>query len=369
MTSSKIDYSINYTKALGILLMVLGHCGCSVPYSVQFLSMFHMPLFFFVSGYCFKRSNLSIANAGKYSLRKIKGLYWPFVKWGMLFLLLHNCFYYANIYSNTYGYKGGTSTLYSVRDIIIKCYFIVTRMQGEEQLLGGYWFLAALFSGIVVSWVVLHFIKKTEYSAMLVFIMSIFLNIYRVTFDGLLCSICGINFPVPFIDLGARAFEVAFFITVGLYFAEKKLPCFNWLMIFVGYLVTFVGSFFWKINPGEMFFENVKYVPYLLTGIIATWCTYSMFNKIKLENGGGKLLNFIGSNTLTILTWHFLSFKIVSLLIILMYDLNIQRLSEFPVIEEYALKGWWIIYFLFAILSCCVLAYCNKYIKSPWLKL
>ena len=64
------------------------------------------------------------------------------------------------------------------------------------------------------------------------------------------------------------------------------------------------------------------------------------FNEIK------KILVYIGDNTLTILTWHFLSFKLVSLFLILIYQLPISRLAEFPVIEMYAYQGWWLIYFI-----------------------
>jgi hypothetical protein len=36
--------------------------------------------------------------------------------------------------------------------------------------------------------------------------------------------------------------------------------------------------------------------------------------------------------------------KVVSLAIIYIYGLPIKRLSEFPVIEQYATQGWWIVY-------------------------
>lgn len=80
-------------------------------------------------------------------------------------------------------------------------------------------------------------------------------------------------------------------------------------------------------------------------------------------------LEFIGQNTLTILTWHFLSFKVVSLIIIKIYDLPIERLSEFPVISEYATKGWWVAYFIMAMLVSNVFALFNRSIHSHWLKL
>lgn len=52
------DDKVVIAKAIGIMLMVAGHA--SLPYFVaRFIYMFHMPLFFFVSGYCFKESHLN----------------------------------------------------------------------------------------------------------------------------------------------------------------------------------------------------------------------------------------------------------------------------------------------------------------------
>jgi hypothetical protein len=59
-----------------------------------------------------------------------------------------------------------------------------------------------------------------------------------------------------------------------------------------------------------------------------------------------KCIVFIGDHTMEVLTWHFLSMKLVSLIIITIYHLPIKRLSEFPVIEEYARQGWWIAYLI-----------------------
>lgn len=58
-----------------------------------------------------------------------------------------------------------------------------------------------------------------------------------------------------------------------------------------------------------------------------------------------KWLVFIGNNTLTVLTWHMLSFKFVNLIVIYTYGLPIARLVEFPIIEEYSQQGWFLLYF------------------------
>ena len=62
------------------------------------------------------------------------------------------------------------------------------------------------------------------------------------------------------------------------------------------------------------------------------------------EGWARKALVYVGNNTLTVLTWHFLCFKIVSLIIIQLYNLPIEQLACFPIIPEYA--SWWLIYFV-----------------------
>ena len=94
--------SVGYLKALGILLMVFGHSG-NTNHINHFIYMFHMPLFFIASGYCFKDKYLSTPR--KYIYNKVKGIYWPYVKWSLLFLLLHNVCFNLHLYSDQYGWK------------------------------------------------------------------------------------------------------------------------------------------------------------------------------------------------------------------------------------------------------------------------
>lgn len=51
------DDKVTIAKAIGILLMVAVHGG-TPEWASRFIVMFHMPLFFFLSGYCFKEKYL-----------------------------------------------------------------------------------------------------------------------------------------------------------------------------------------------------------------------------------------------------------------------------------------------------------------------
>lgn len=91
---------ISIAKGIGIILMVIGHSGCP-SYMRNFIYMFHMPLFFIISGYCFK--SYYLYNFKLFAKKKFVGLYLPFVKYSVLFLILHNLFYKIGIYNSEFG--------------------------------------------------------------------------------------------------------------------------------------------------------------------------------------------------------------------------------------------------------------------------
>lgn len=107
------DDSISIAKAIAILLMVLAHTYFS-QYGNQWINMFHMPLFFFFAGFCLKDKYLIQPKV--FFLKRIDGLYKPFVKWSIIFLLLHSVFFYLNIYNGEFGFNGNVSYIYIWKD-------------------------------------------------------------------------------------------------------------------------------------------------------------------------------------------------------------------------------------------------------------
>lgn len=92
-----------------------------------------------------------------------------------------------------------------------------------------------------------------------------------------------------------------------------------------------------------------KIVPFFVTAILGINLIMFLSRYLVQRYGTVFYVNFLadaGNNSLTILTWHFLSFKFVSLLIVAFFDLNIESLSEFPVITEYAQMGFSLLYFI-----------------------
>ena len=153
------DDSISIAKAIAILLMVLAHT-CFSQYANLWINMFHMPLFFFFAGYCFKSKYLDMPKV--FLQKRIEGLYKPFVKWSIVFILLHNVFFHLNLYNDIYGWRGEVSRLYGWQDVAVGIVHIVTRMTDNEQLLGGYWFLKTLLFGSLIGYAMIKYVKNIQ---------------------------------------------------------------------------------------------------------------------------------------------------------------------------------------------------------------
>ena len=351
------DNSISMAKGIAILLMVLVHAQFS-QYGKVYVNMFHMPLFFFMSGYCFKASYLD--NFPGFLWKRVKGAYWPFVKWGLLFLLMHNVFYSLNIYNGEYGYRGGVSHLYSSTDFKQHAFDIVTSMSGSEQLLGGYWFLHSYFVAAIITFVFIWLFHKRMplliLGCVLLLISGVLSNRFHIESSRYLM---------------AREILASFFMVGGYVFKQSssiRILDYPLVTIPIGALIVAIGTKFWPCAMTSLTWEKI--VPYAFSALAGTLMVFSLckwINKIQFQLLS-KALTYVGDRTLEILTWHFLCFKVCSLIIIAIYALPIARLAEFPVIQEFTQQGWWMAYFILGTSLSLAIAFLLKYIKKHVIK-
>jgi fucose 4-O-acetylase-like acetyltransferase len=74
--------TIDIMKGIGIISVVLGHCGLLPPKIIHFIYSFHMPLFFIIAGYFYKERGVVA------SLQKdAKRLLFPYVVFATIFVL------------------------------------------------------------------------------------------------------------------------------------------------------------------------------------------------------------------------------------------------------------------------------------------
>ena len=345
----QLDHSVSFAKGIGIMLMVLGHTFFSA-YGYTVIYMFHMPLFFFLSGYCFKDSHL--ADFRNYAKKRISKIYIPFVKWGLIFLLLHNIFFHLNVYNDTFGFQGEVSQLYGVSDYLKKAFLIFFCLSGNEQLLGGYWFLHTMFFASFIFYGLLK-LKMPIVGGLIALFISALLY-----FKGI---------PVVNIYCGAKEFFAVSCMMAGYlyksYSVDKFVDKYSAYVILGCALLLILGSVYWHGEMLDMEWTNT--VPYFVSAIAGSIIVMKVSKLLTDKTRWlSDFVSNIGNKTIEILTWHFLCFKIVSLIIIAYYGLPIEHLAEFPVMRPYHVQGWWICYFVIGVAVPIIgTVYTNKLIK------
>ena len=120
---SQYNSKISALKGVGITLMVIGHSGIN-PSIGHWIYMFHMPLFFFLSGYLFKDKYFD--DRWSFVKNKVKGYYFPFVKWVVFFVLIHN--FLADLY-----FLDGKYTFYEMLQAVVNAFIFIN----NEPATGG----------------------------------------------------------------------------------------------------------------------------------------------------------------------------------------------------------------------------------------
>ncbi len=313
-------------KAIVIILMVVGHSGCPAIIH-KFIYSFHIPFFFICSGLFFKPA-IDMVSCRQFCVRKIKGLYLPFLEWCMFFLLLHNVFYHINIYNSCYGFQGQVSHLYSFNDYVKDAFCLITKMEQIPELLGGFWFLKDLFIASLFT-IFITFVWKKE---------NVYFNLIKLSFL-LVCSI------------------VFSYIPIDIYFFSLKHLFWGSTFFFCGYLlrnikanktillVCLVTFLIINLSPIELSYQasGVKLMLLtFITSIAGTLLILKLSQILERTNYLKRYLYYAGNHTLIILGLHFLFFNLIDLLIIHIYDLPITHLAEFPVIAGHG--NYWIPY-------------------------
>lgn len=302
---------LDIVKGICIILMVIGHSGCP-DYLNGFIYMFHMPCFFFISGYLLNDKYLTDLKTGLQ--KRVKGSYWPFVKWSLIFLLFHNLFAFLHIYANSY----------SLREFGMKFIRILT-MTGSEQLLGGYWFLISLCwagCGGLLFFYILNRMDKLTY-------LDISGGVILTLLIACLENYLPIKIPAQF---GEKTFMAIAFYLSG--YLLKKVQ-YTWRKPFLkgGLLlvVPAIAAIFMRFGMGNLF--NWQIPIYYIIAMSGSMGILGISQGIR-DSQIAPIMASIGSQTLYILTFHFLAFKIVSYIYIQINGLPMACLASFPTLEN-----------------------------------
>lgn len=156
----RLDY-IDTAKGIGIIFVVFGHHLLEAESFRHWISCFHMPLFFIISGFLFAFRNNYSQTFGNYLIKKLQRLLYPFFVLSFI-VLMWNVFFYHILFSS----------LASQNDIS-RIFLDTITTYGYHAL----WFLPCLF----YSSVLFYLLRKHHLHHFIWIIIIAFILVFSIT--------------------------------------------------------------------------------------------------------------------------------------------------------------------------------------------
>jgi len=357
----KRDTTISVAKGIAIILMVIAHAEAP-GWLCKFIFEFHMPLFFITAGYFF--STRYLHDEATFVKKRVKGLYWPFVKWALFFLILHNWMFDIGILNEIYGNEqGGVLHPWTWRQTQQNIWNIFTAMGGYDAFLcGAFWFFRGLFVASILYLIIYKVLDAGLTRLTSRTSLTSHTSLTRKSIPYLICVIMlllcawktweGLK-VVNLVQGGYREMMGCFFFGVGFIFRQfvdayrqQMMRCHArlWTSLLFAAVVYLFSRYLTANMNWRSSFQQFLSLP--LPAILGFLMTYNLSSWIDEHNNRFKqLLVYIGDHTLYVFIFHIISYKTVSLLKIWYYGLDPRQIGCHMVIHEHSQEDWfWVLY-------------------------
>lgn len=269
--STRLEY-IDIAKGIGLILVVFGHLFSYNGELSIIIFSFHMPLFFFISGYCFCPHKYN--DFESFLVKKVKHLVIPYLIFSTLGFVV------SLIIPS---WRKGLST-YSLVEVFFNT-------QPESLHVGQIWFLICLFWVEILAYWIYKFFFSGKNAFVITLSLIVFALIgYNIAKLGTGLFIYG-RFPFK-LD---TALSALVFYFAGFYFRKLNLKCFyNWKGLLIGVIFAFLNivisvKYLGWVNICALIFNNIiLYYICAFLGIIAVFCISINLSKIKWLSNLGK---------------------------------------------------------------------------------
>ena len=321
------NLTISVCKGIGIILMVIGHSGCPRPIH-DFIYLFHMPLFFIITGFLFKKKYLEEPLI--FLKRKLETLYKPFFI--SKFIILAICIINDII--------TGTDLMHAG---YLNNFLKILLFTGQYDILGSLWFLKSLFFSNIIVFILLYIqqTKKLHKSFSLLFSFILLIIGYFIHYHW-----GQITYDIQ------RELITPILLIIGIYIKQyiSKISHNILLAILAFLLILFSSKYFTFDIAGSVIYNPIIYI---IFSIIGFYLIYMLSTKIQ----NIKFLAYIGDKSLSILLLHQIAF----------YTLQITNTGTLQY-NKLNNNYYWIIYSLYAIFFSLLLNFIYNKIKNRYEK-
>ena len=356
----KRDTTISIAKGIAIILMVIAHAEAP-GWLCKFIFEFHMPLFFITAGFFFSTKYLH--DEATFVKKRVKGLYIPFVKWSVFFLIIHNWMFDIGILNEVYGNEqGGVLHPYSAHQIQQNLWNIFTAMGGYDAFLcGAFWFFRGLFVASILYLIIYKVLdlgisriprnprisRSPRISASIPYLICLIMLLLCgwKTWEGLKV--------INLVQGGYRDMMGCFFFGIGFIFRQyvdgyRQIMSRQYLAIPATILFGLIVWLFSKYLTANMNWRSTfqQFLSLPVPAILGFLMTYNISRWIDAGKGWFKrFLVYTGDHTLNIFIFHIISYKVVSLIKIWYYGMDIRQIGCHMVIHDHSQEDcFWILY-------------------------
>jgi fucose 4-O-acetylase-like acetyltransferase len=317
-------------KGLGIIAIVVGHGGGPLK---PYVYLYHLALFFFVSGFLYKERYSS--DPFHYFSTRMERLWWPWVKYGVLFAMLHNVFLMLGLYSSRPGTQGVEQTNpFGLLDYFMAVKKVVL-MQNVEQIGGARWFILPLFRGMIIFCCIQNIAGRTDgwkrqsLSFMLIMACGAF-GVYLAGRHVMLEYHTNVSFLVlPIIYGGFLARRYWDSVPMKWYYGLLSAGILALVYKMTGTILI--------LGEGKILGPKLFYIV-SFTGI---YLNLYLAHLLGATKWAVQLLAYLGRNSFHIMALHLLAFRFVSSYQVFIYNKPAYLIARYPLIDR---PGWWIIY-------------------------
>lgn len=295
---------IDVLKGVAILLVLLGHRSFHTGIT-QLIYLFHMPLFFFLSGYLDKMQYDSFS---AYAQKKAKRLLYPYLSFGVLIVIYNTAFD---------AIRGATVKGRLAKRMIALVYgnFI---WENNSDYIGTLWFLAALFFASLFAYVLCRCMNRNPYllvSGIVILICA-----------GALCSYLNRQYGIRLPGCIDVAFLAAVYYSLGVFWRQyphrqkyETVP-FGIVSLAIGFILGICNLLYMKRKHYEMLridMLNMNYglLPvFLVSASLISIGFFILFQKMgKVQRMRG--MERLGQLSLLIMVDHIYIYQVIGIIL------------------------------------------------------
>lgn len=292
---------IDIFKGVAIILMVVGH---STGKFNGFIYQFHMSAFFFISGYTYTHNRNE--SYTKFALKKAYRLLLPIF----------------------------------VVSVAVLLFMEVLDRIGLDGMLGANWFMYTLFGIFILAKLICAYIQNKY----IMFTLSIVLYFIGIHFAGQGMGNLIFIFSLTNILIGQ------FYFIIGYMCKNIKRRDISNIYSILLCIISFIIMDIFRQKGAIVDYSALSFSRPILSvfaginGILLVYFISNIISKYRFY----KLFAYIGKNTLPILIFHFMYFKITHVILIVM---NIAPLEQFVSLLPGPMESYWLIYSLLSIIA------------------